>query len=180
MKTRIKLWPNIDIYFSKTKFRWKPNNYYYQVNQTTACLGINKHNLSHIIFGSNFMKEHDFIFDRRKKRIGFIKADCSKFISLRNNHEIYETYIKNETDNETGIEMINSRTYVKNGIQYIRGRNNELDEFKNNSNLFKKIINIIYYSLILMTFAYIIIVLKKLCQYYDDEQGKLSFDAEEY
>ena len=68
MKTRIKLWPNIDIYFSKTKFRWKPNNYYYQVNQTTACLGINKHNLSHIIFGSNFMKEHDFIFDRRKKK----------------------------------------------------------------------------------------------------------------
>ena len=180
MKTRIKLWPNIDIYFSKTKFRWKPNNYYYQVNQTTACLGINKHNLSHIIFGSNFMKEHDFIFDRRKKRIGFIKADCSKYISLRNNHEIFETYIKNEIDNETGIEMINSRTSVKNGIQYIRGRNNELDEFKNNSNLFKKIINIIYYSLILMTFAYIIIVLKKLCQYYDDDQGKLSFDAEEY
>ena len=90
-----------------------------------------------------------------------------------NNHEIFETYIKNETDNETGIEMINSRTSVKNGIQYIRGRNNELDEFKNNSNLFKKIINIICYSLILMTFAYIIIVLKILCQYYDDDQGKL-------
>jgi len=173
MKTQIKFWPNIDIYFSKTKFRWKPKNYYYQVNHTTACLGINKHNFSHIIFGSNFMKEHEFIFDQRKKRIGFIKADCSKYISMRNNHEIFENYIKNETDNETGIERINRRTSIKNGIQYIRGRNNELDGFKNNSNLFKKIINILYYSLILMTFVYIIIVLKILCQYFDDGQGKL-------
>ena len=66
--------------------------------------------------------------------------------------------------------MINTRISVKNGIQYFRGRNNELDELKKNSNLFKNIINIVYYSLILMTFVYIIIVLKILCQYFDDDQ----------
>ena len=173
METGIKLWPNIDIYFSKTKFLWNPRNYYYLANSSTACLGINKHNLNHIIFGSNFMKEYDFIFDRNKNRIGFIRAECSKYISMRNNHDIFENYNKNETDNETIIEWKNRKTYIKNGIEFILGRNNELDGFKNNSCLFKQIINLLYYSFILMTFVYIIIILKILLQLLDVDQGKL-------
>jgi hypothetical protein len=181
LKEKIKLWPKIDIFFYKTKFRWKPRNYMYKINRTTACLGINNHTFKHIIFGSNFMKEHDFIFDSQRNRIGFIKADCSKYIYVREinnkkkNHKenVTDDYIGTDTDLETRIEKKNKYTYVRNGVEYIRGRNDELAEFKNNSNLFNKIINILYYSFIIITFVYIIIVLKTLCQYFDDDQRKL-------
>ena len=173
MKNEIKSWPHINIYFSKTRFRWKPRNYYYRANITTACLGINNHNFSHIIFGSNFMKEHDFIFDRQNNRIGFIRADCSKYISLRNNYQLFENTTFNETDIQNQTEMKNRKTLVKNGIEYIMGRNNELNGYKNNSNLFIKIINLLYYSLILMTCLFIIIVSKILFQNFVFEQSKL-------
>ena len=187
LKEKIKLWPKINIFFSKTKFRWKPRNYIYKINRTTACLGINNHTHKHIIFGSNFMKENDFIFERHRNRIGFIKADCSKYIYLREinnknkNHKenMTDDYVGTDTDLESRIEKKSRNTYVRNGIEYIRGRNNELVEFKNTSNIFNKIINILYYSFILITFGYIIIVLKTLCQYFDDDQRKLIFDTEE-
>ena len=90
-----------------------------------------------------------------------------------------DDYVGTDTDLESRIEKKSRNTYVRNGIEYIRGRNNELVEFKNTSNIFNKIINILYYSFILITFGYIIIVLKTLCQYFDDDQRKLIFDTEE-
>ena len=160
MKKQIKLWPKIDIFFSKTKFEWEPENYFYRQTETKACLGIKNHSLNHIIFGNNFLRGNDFIFDKSRNRIGFVKADCSKIISMNT----YDDNLNNDADNNTWqiIEekIKDKKVYknikIKNGIEFFMGKNNELANLKE-YNLIKKIVNISFLSLIILVIFFIVI-----------------------
>ena len=177
MINQIKSWPKIKIIFSETEFLWKPENYFYKVNYNEACLGINNHTFSHIILGSNFMRGKDFIFDKEKNRIGFVDSDCSQIISMN-----YSNY--NSSKNQTRKK--NNTIVIKDGIEFLRGRNNELDNIKE-YNTFNKIVNITFNSLLTFVACFDIIVIwilyktsKKRRQYiYNDEHKKLNqFDLD--
>ena len=74
-------WPNITLTFGESEYTWKPiNYYYYHLNDTDrkACLGIDYHKDNKAILGTNFIHNHDIIFDRQKQRLGFVEADCSR------------------------------------------------------------------------------------------------------
>ena len=162
MNKHIKLWPYIIFTFDKAKFFWYPKNYFYRASDTKACLGINNHTFNHITFGSNFMRNYDFIFDNKNKRIAFIKADCSEIIKNKNNINFFkiENESKNEEKNETIIK--NKFTIIKDGIKFIRGRNDELNNFKDKENLFNVIIHNVYISLIMLAVFYIIMIVLAL------------------
>lgn len=175
---QIKSWPRIKFTFSKTEFLWEPENYFYKVNNNEVCLGINNHTFSHIILGSNFMRGKDFIFDKEKNRIGFVEADCSQIISTNN------TYNNNNNKNQTRRK--NNTIVIKDGIEFLRGRNKELENIKE-YNTFNRIVNIIFYSLLTFITCFDIIVIwilyktsKKRRQYiYNDEHKKLNqFDLD--
>ena len=78
MNKEVLLWPVIYIIFSKVTFKWYPENYFYRANNNTACLGFKEHNFNYIIFGSNFMRGKDFIFNWKKKKLVLLKLIVKK------------------------------------------------------------------------------------------------------
>ena len=175
MKKKIKSWPKINISFHKVNFLWKPANYFYQLTQNEACLGINNHSFKHIIFGINFMRGNDIIFDKERNRIGFVEADCANISSI--NKPIYNN--TNQTNEQNGKRR-NNVLLVKDGIEFIRGKNKELKNIKEYKT-FNKIINIIFYSLITFVTCFILLITwiiyriyKRKRQYIGEEHKKLS------
>ena len=80
-KSIYQYWPNITLNFGESEYIWKPINYYYyhlNYSDRKACLGIDYHSDDKVILGSNFIHNHDIIFDRQKQRLGFVEADCSR------------------------------------------------------------------------------------------------------
>ena len=144
MNKEVLLWPVIYIIFSKVTFKWYPENYFYRANNNTACLGFKEHNFNHIIFGSNFMRGKDFIFNKKKEKIGFVEADCEKIIFKNYTDYINNTNIttnKNSKKPEIDREIISK---VINGTEFIRG-NFEVNHIKD-YNLFYRIINILFFG----------------------------------
>ena len=189
MNIHVKLWPYIFFTFDTVMFFWNPKDYFYRANDTKACLGINNHSFSHITFGSNLMRNYDFIFDNENKRIGFIKADCSQIITNNNNMNnnsninINNNYFKieNEVDENNETIIKNKFPIIKDGIEFIRGRNDELNNIKDKTNIFNLIIHNVYISLLGLTIFYIIIIVVVLYrilnsnnQIFDEEANKFN------
>ena len=179
MKEKIKSWPKINITFSKVTFLWRPQNYIYKVANNEACLGINNHTFNHIILGSNFMRGYDFIFDKEKKRIGFVKAHCSQIISKNIINDTYNDNIENQT-NVTTEKKRHNVLMVKDDIEFLRGRNKELKDIKE-SYTFKKIVNIMFYSSITFVIFFVILITwilyrihKRKRVYLDEEHKRLN------
>ena len=131
-----KKWPELSIYLENNQtYYWRPFNYYiyhYENKEQPrlACLGFAKHNLDFIIFGTNFLHGHDIIFDREEKKLGFIKADCS-----RGNHFLRRSHLNHfyteRDEEESGIERIRKFkarfNLSEDAIDFIRGANLELN-----------------------------------------------------
>ena len=122
------------------------------------------------------MRGKDFIFDKEKNRIGFVDSDCFQIISMN--------YSNNNNKNQTRKK--NNTIVIKDGIEFLRGRNNELDNIKE-YNTFNKIVNITFNSLLTFVVCFDVIVIwilyktsKKRRQYiYNDEHKKLNqFDLD--
>ena len=152
------IFPKIIINFDGYNFEWEPENYFVEsnieienTNQIALCIGI-KESIEindKIILGTNFMINHDIIFDKTQKKIGFTTANCDQFISL--NNKINEGQSKlnedeGENKSDTDKEMIesNNTNYNNNLTDEININNilinettindsNELSDFINNS-----------------------------------------------
>ena len=152
------IFPKIIINFDGYNFEWEPENYFVEsnieienTNQIALCIGI-KESIEindKIILGTNFMINHDIIFDKTQKKIGFTTANCDQFISLDN--QINEGQSKlnedeGENKSDTDKEMIenNNTNYNNNLTDEININNilinettindsNELSDFINNS-----------------------------------------------
>ena len=164
-------WPNITLKLSKeSEYIWKPINYYYYYlkNDTRkACLGFNKHKSQNIILGTNFIHGHDIIFDRSKRRLGFVPADCSRgnMIWRRFNGIFRHSFPKFENDpilvdqevhkNEKEGKFNLGDNTAKDKLDFIQGHNTELDF----SSDFKTVNFIILMSSLVIVFVVMIVVI---------------------
>ena len=176
MNKEVLLWPVIYIIFSKVTFKWYPENYFYRANNNTACLGFKEHNFNHIIFGSNFMRGKDFIFNKKKEKIGFVEADCEKIIFKNYTDYINNTNIttnKNSKKPEIYREII---SMVINGTEFIRG-NFEVNHIRD-YNLFYRIINILFFSSLSLVFSFFIIIVIILYKIYNNKVTVANIEEE--
>ena len=173
-------WPNITLRFGKSEYKWKPINYYYYYFNSTvrkACLGLNYHSSQYVILGSNFIHGYDIIFDRARKRLGFVPADCSRGNLIWNK---WKGIIGNKTSinqNQTKDIFLldkelhhnerkkkfhlgdNNKDYM---IEFIQGRNNELDKKEiNEINYFILIISFLIISVVILILVFSILICGK-------------------
>ena len=168
-----KNWPEITLTFGEYDYIWKPINYYYYQFNTTlrkACLGIHSHKSERIILGSNFIHGHDIIFNREKKQLGFVPADCSRgniiwsrFQTMMGN-TVFETTDPIKMDKELHHSESENRFYLGDNnnattVSFIRGHNTELD--KKEFSMINFVILLV--SIIIVSIVLIIVLVALLC-----------------
>jgi len=72
--------PSFTFYFGQdgeAPYQWKPEDYLYKKEGKTNqyCIGIARFDRETIL-GGTFMKNHDVLFDKNNKRLGFVRANC--------------------------------------------------------------------------------------------------------
>jgi len=75
-----KTFPSFTFYFGQdgeAPYEWKPEDYLYKKENKNNqyCIGISRFDRETIL-GGTFMKNHDVLFDKTNKRIGFVRANC--------------------------------------------------------------------------------------------------------
>ena len=194
-KTINEKWPTIILELNKNiEYIWKPINYYYYYikgDVRKACFGLLSHNSDSIILGTNFMHGHDIVFDKEGQSLGFVPADCSRRNIMWNRMagnlpsanktksdpvSIDKEIHKNEKEKKFNLGDNNN----KEGVEFIKGRNKEL-EILNDFKLIKFIIILISVLVIVIILLVVIILLilrKREYQHYsnitNDENNKLN------
>ena len=172
-KTINEKWPTIILELDKNiEYIWHPINYYYYYikgDERKACFGLLSHNSDTIILGTNFIHGHDIIFDKEGQSLGFVPADCSRRNIIWNRMtgifpsgsstksdsvSIDEEIHKNEKEQKFNFGDNNN----KEGVEFIKGRNKEL-EISNDFKLIKFIIILISVLVIVIILLVIIILL---------------------
>ena len=125
-------WPEISIHLDNNKtYIWKPFNYYiyhHQNSKRLACLGFSKYKSDNIILGTNFFRGYDIIFDRKEKKIGFVKADCAKGNHLWRKSGFNRFYNGNDMEERDSIRKFGFLRHNRTeAIDFIRGTNSELN-----------------------------------------------------
>ena len=109
MISTIANWPEIKINFGEFIFIWKSQNYWLDLsseNYLRACLGFESTEEDIITLGTTFLHGNDVIFDRTKKKIGFVESKCiSDYISI-NSTSIYSNLTKSKVKIEFKINEI--------------------------------------------------------------------------
>ena len=180
INTIFKKWPNIIFNFdieqnndnkdlnntNNTNYIWK-SMYYYIFHASEepkkACLGFASHKLNHIIIGTKFFHGYDIIFNREEKKLGYVKADCSRgnMIWRRGMNHQSHFYNDNEMENRDKNGII--RKFMlrfnnsEDGIDFIKGRNMELNfssdfKFVNFILLLISIIIVVIVAIIVISF----------------------------
>ena len=109
---------DININFGNYIFIWKSKNYFTEFktikeDEIKLCLSFNELNNDNnindkIIFGTNFMMEHEIIFDKDNQKIAFINVDCNELFFNDNNLEIENNEASNDQGNTSYISEINT------------------------------------------------------------------------
>ena len=125
-------WPEILIHLDNNiTYIWKPFNYYiyhHPNKERLACLGFSKYKSNNIILGTNFFRGYDIIFDRKGKKIGFVKADCSRGNHLWRKSGFTRFYNGNEMEDRDNVRKFGILRYNRTEeIDFIRGTNSELN-----------------------------------------------------
>ena len=129
-----KNWPDIQLHLDNNKtYIWNPSRYFvyhHQNDSRLACLGFAKHNSPNIILGTNFFHGYDIIFDRKGKKLGFVRAECSRRnpFMKRSNFNGFNRFSNGDEDETTTKKkypFFYNRTEY--GIDFIRGPNRELN-----------------------------------------------------
>ena len=105
--------PDIHFNFENYNFIWKPKNYFYKYktiyneHEIKLCFSFkelsNSDSDNKIILGTDFMIEHEIIFDKNTQQIAFINTNCD---SLLNEDNVLENY--NITSNSSLIKDNNN------------------------------------------------------------------------
>ena len=184
-------WPVITLELHKgVEYTWNPVNYYYYYikgNTRKACFGIMSHGSEQIILGTNFMHDYDMIFDKESQSLGFITADCSRRnLNWNRMKGILPTSTKAKSDPVSVDKEIHKNeknkfnlgdNNNKEGVEFIKGRNKELD-ILNDFKLIKIIIILISILVVVIIMLVVIILLmlrkREYSQYHDimNDEGK--------
>ena len=168
-----KNWPEITLTFGDYDYTWKPINYYYykfNISSRKACLGFQTHKSERVILGANFLHGHDIIFNREKKLLGFVEADCSRgniiwsrFQTMMGNN-VFETTDPILMDKELHHSESENKFHLGDNnndqtVSFIQGHNTELD--KKEFSMINFIILLV--SIIIVAIVLIIVLAVLLC-----------------
>ena len=129
--------PDIIFNFGNYIFTWKPKNYFkeYYINnendEINICLSFNELNNNDtdndeiIILGTDFMIDHEIVFNKNEQKIAFINTDCDKLILKNDRNEIINTsLIKNSekiadnAEDSSDIDSTNNDILNSSNINY--------------------------------------------------------------
>jgi len=147
-------WPTIHFNLHGYDYKWKPQNYLFNIttNQKAGgCMGINKSYGNKITLGSSWIIGHDIIFDKQRELIGFAEANC------------YQNDLINKT---SGLELkddilqkLKSKLKVENKTDTIEMNKVDKINYYDSKNL-KIIIIIFIIILVILTIIVIIMLIK--------------------
>jgi len=133
-------YPNIIINFDGFIFEWEPQNYIisYEIkeqNIVKSCFGLkesfennnNESNNNKVILGTNFMIEHEIIFDKTNQKIAFINSNCQQI------------EYKNDSNNQ--IDDMKNDTQISENYNFITDKININDNNMTNENMSETILN---------------------------------------
>ena len=183
-------WPELLVHLdNNVTYIWKPGNfyfYYHDLNDTRfACLGFAKHNSQNIILGTNFMYGYDVIFDRKEKRLGLARAECSKGNQLWRRSNL-NRFINGNSEEEKVRESI-KRFHTRfnrtgDNIDFIKGTNRELN-FSSNLKFINYIllsVSIIILIIVAVSVISLLICNKKTGLRYDEPDVVIEHEVETY
>jgi len=102
--------PTFKFYFGQdgdAEYEWRPEDYMYQKEDLPEyCIGLARYDRETIL-GATFMKNHDVLFDKSNKRIGFVRSNCSA--------DNIEVSSNSEENNEVTYPQDGSSSEIENG-----------------------------------------------------------------
>jgi len=145
-------WPIIHFNLDGYDFKWKPQNYLFNITtnkKAGGCMGINKSYGYKITLGSSWIIGHDVIFDKQNELIGFAEANCyqNDLINKTNGLELEEDIIQKLKEKLPKKNVTNSTTSIINKEVRINNDNKNLE------------ILIIIFSIILVVLIIIVIIM---------------------
>jgi hypothetical protein len=145
-------WPIIHFNLDGYDYKWKPQNYLFNITtnkKAGGCMGINKSFGNKITLGSSWIIGHDVIFDKQNELIGFAEANCyqNDLINKTNGLEL-----KNDV-----IQKLKSKSTVDNKADFYK---NKVDKKKDNSKKLEIIIMIFIIIIVILFIIVIIMIIK--------------------
>ncbi len=61
--------------------QWFPSEYLYREKSDQYCLAAEKYTRGEILIGGTLMRQHNFIFDIDKNRVGVARAQCNEDVN---------------------------------------------------------------------------------------------------
>ena len=131
--------PDILLNFGNCIFTWKPKNYFREHynedknDKINLCLSFSELNINEdndiIILGTDFMLDHEIVFNKNDQKIAFINTDCEKLVFQNdtNTNETIKNSLNKNSDNLT------------NNIDYSSDINNTNDEILNSTNIYESL-----------------------------------------
>ena len=144
--------PNISFNINEEyDFIWEPRNYYFNVStkrEKGFCLGFNIEETDKFTFGSTWMQNYDFIFDKSESKVGIVKSNCNYLSNINNTHIENQNENNNDNENNNQNKTINKYMNITNDNE----KNNIIDIFFKNEYLI--FIIILFILLILIVVIY--------------------------
>ena len=149
-------WPIIHFNLDGYDYKWKPQNYLFNITtnkKAGGCMGINKSFGNKITLGSSWIIGHDVIFDKQNELIGFAEANCyqNDLINKTNGLELKDDIIQKLKEKLPKKNVTNST------------ENKEVRINNDNKNL-EIIIIIFLIIIVILTIIVIIMIIKYLRQ----------------
>jgi len=122
-----KTFPTFKFYFGQdgdAEYQWKPEDYLYKKEGTGGkyCIGLARYDRETIL-GGTFMKNHDVLFDKNTKKLGFVRANCGAV------NELSSPVYMEDTNNDP-LESSNTESKTDKGPDTISNKKDGEQESK--------------------------------------------------
>ena len=149
---------DIHLYFDNYIFIWKAKNYFYKYknindeHEIKLCFSFKDLNEednidnNKIILGTDFMVEHEIIFDKNNQVVAFVNTNCDSLLQEnndieKNNNEINNSVeINNNKDTKEKENIVNNKEEKENEIENVQEEEKEIEEKENGKENEKELI----------------------------------------
>ena len=147
---------DIHLYFDNYIFIWKAKNYFYKYkninneHEIKLCFSFKELNEednidnNKIILGTDFMIEHEIIFDKNNQVVAFVNTNCDSLLQENNDIEINNNQINNSIEinnnKDTKENIDNNKEEKENEIENVQEEEKEIEEKENGKENEKELI----------------------------------------
>ena len=158
-------WPIIHFNLDGYDYKWKPQNYLFNITNSKkagGCMGINKSSGKKITLGSSWIIGHDVIFDKQNELIGLAEANCyqNDLINKTNGLELNDDEIQ-----KLKLKLKSELIIVENKTDSIVTKVDKINDDNDNDNDNTRSLEIIIMILIIIIVILFIIVIIMIIKY---------------